>query len=197
MTPAGPETDEELMVRLRTGQDSALNSLMERWEVPLRRFLFRYLQSDAQALDIAQEVFVKIYQNRDRFSPGRRFSTWMFAIATNLARNHLRWRKRHPSESLDGSSAVDLAKEDSLRDDVTPADRLGSVERAGAVREAISLLPEELKAPLLLFEYEDLQQAEIAQVLGCSAKAVESRLYRARGLLRRTLERFLTESSRV
>jgi RNA polymerase sigma-70 factor (ECF subfamily) len=197
MTPAGPETDEELMVRLRAGQDSALNSLMEHWEVPLRRFLFRYLLNEAQSIDIAQDVFVKVYQNRDRYSADMRFSSWMFTIAANLARNHTRWRRRHPTESLESNGPSSVAGEEAMRDDLTPADQLNTAERAEAVREAIANLPADLKTAVLLFEYENMPQAEIGRVLSCSAKAVETRLYRARQALKKSLARFFAEIPRV
>jgi RNA polymerase sigma factor (sigma-70 family) len=196
MTPAGPETDEELMGRLRAGQDSAFNPLMERWEVPLRRFLFRYLQNEAQSLDLAQEVFVKVHQNRHRFSAEMKFSPWMFTIAANLARNHARWRRRHPTESLDGDGASCLAGEEAMRDDLTPADHLNKAERADAVRGAIADLPDDLKTAVLLFEYENMPQAEIGRVLACSPKAVETRLYRARQALKKSLARFFAETPR-
>ena len=197
MTSPGPETDEEAMARLRAGQDSALNSLLERWEIPVRRFLFRYLQNEAQALDIAQEVFVKVYQNRQRFSPGMRFSPWMFTIAANLARNQARWLRRHPTDSLDADGQPDLAEGDAMREDLTPADRLSAAERADAVREAVAELPPDLKAAVLLFEYENMPQADIGRVLACSPKAVEARLYRARQALKKSLARFFAESPRV
>jgi RNA polymerase sigma-70 factor (ECF subfamily) len=196
MTAAGDESDEAWMARLGAGQDSALNALMERWQIPLRSYLLRYLQNDAQALDIAEEVFVRIYKARERYDARQRFSSWMFAIATNLARNHFRWRTRHPGESIDASGTGCLEGEEALRENSTPADRMALAERAEAVRNAISRLPDGLKSPVLLFEYENLSHIEIARVLGCSAKAVEARLYRARGLLRRSLSRFMTESSR-
>jgi RNA polymerase sigma-70 factor (ECF subfamily) len=197
MIPAGPETDEDLMGRLQAGEDSALHSLMGRWEVPVRRFLFRFLPNEAQSLDLAQEVFVKVYQNRHRFSAQMPFRSWMFTIAANLARNQTRWHRRHPTESLDGDRGSDWANTPAQRDDSTPADLLLSAERAEAVRAAIAELPPDLKTAVLLSEYEHLPQAEIGRVLDCSPKAVETRLYRARQALKKSLARFLTETPRV
>jgi RNA polymerase sigma factor (sigma-70 family) len=185
------------MGRLRAGQDSAFDLLLARWEVPVRRFLLRYLQNNAQALDLAQEVFVKVYQQRDRFSPQMRFSPWLFTLAANLARNQIRWRRRHPTESLDGEPGSTLAEVAAMCEDVSPADRLLLAERADAVRAAIAKLPPDLKTAVLLSEYEHLPQAEIGQVLGCSPKAVETRLYRARQTLKQSLARFFAETPRV
>lgn len=191
MTVAGDATDGELMARLKAGDDSALNGLMARWQVPLRSYLFRFLQSDSQAQDIAEETFVRIHAARARFAPGQPFASWMFAIATNLARNQIRWRRRHPGESLDGAGAPFLAREEAMLDRATPADRLGEKERIAAVRQAIAALPDDLKAVLLLFEYQEVPQAEIGRIQGCTAKAVETRLYRARALLKKSLVRFM------
>ena len=189
MTPADPESDEQIMARLQRGDDSALDALMNRWQGPLRGYLFRYTQNEAAASDLAQETFVKVYQNCHRYNHGSRFSTWLFTIATNLCRNHVRWQRRHPAEPLDeinfsASTAV-------LRDDNSPADALREQEKVSAVRRAIDSLPHDLRVATLLFEYEDLSHAEIAVVLDCSPKAVETRLYRARQQLRRALEAYL------
>ena len=196
MTSAGAETDEALMARLGAGHDSALNPLIERWEIPLRRFLFRYLQNEAEATDLAQEVFVKVYQNRHRFAAGVQFSPWLFTIAANLARNQARWRRRHPTESFGEDGPSSWENETALRDDLTPADRADAGERSRAVRDAIAELPPDLRTAVLLFEYERMPQAEIGKVLACSPKAVETRLYRARQALRKSLARFFAESPR-
>src|SRR5690606_35165531 len=94
MTPAAdqPPADEALAAALRAGDDAALDTLMLRWQVPLRAFLYRHTHNEADALDLAQETFVRIYQHRARYREGARFSTWMFQIALNLARDHARRR---------------------------------------------------------------------------------------------------------
>jgi RNA polymerase sigma-70 factor (ECF subfamily) len=185
MTPPAAESDEEIMARLQGGDDVALNTLMERWQTPVQRYLFRYTQNEATAHDLAQDTFVRIYQHRHRYKTGARFKTWLFIIATNLCRNQARWQRRHPAESLDdvdtGESTV--AEQDSD----SPADALRNREKIAAVRGAIDSLPHDLRVATLLFEYEDLSHAEIAEVLDCSPKAVETRLYRARLTLKARL----------
>lgn len=179
MTPPPPENDSADMLALQRGEDLALNRLMNRWQRPLRSFLHRWTRHEQDASDLAQQTFVRIYQHRKRFRPGARFSTWMFQIALNLARDHARYARRHPVAPLE------TAPEPS--GETTPGTEATDAERAGAVRSAIAGLPVDLREVVLLAEYEDKSHAEIAVIVGASAKAVESRLSRARGQLRKTL----------
>ena len=181
------------MARLAAGHDAALNDLMARHGQRLLAYLLRLVSNEAEADDLAQETFVRIFQNRARFRPSAKFSTWLFAIATNLARDRLRWRARHPHVSFETD---DAEPERGLNQtlpayDPSPAETLEISERAAAVRRAVSALPEELRLPLVLAEYEEQSHAEIAAVLSCSAKAVEMRLYRARQQLRASLAKWL------
>lgn len=180
--PTSP-TDESLASALRRGDDTALDALMLRWQVPLRSFLYRYTQNEADALDLAQETFVRIYQHRTRYRDGARFSTWMFPIALNLARDHARRRTRRPLVALDAAP-----EPSDLR---TPKTEALAAERVTAVRTAIYALPDNLRETLVLFEYEDRSHAEIADIVRATPKAVETRLARARALLRKKLTRFL------
>jgi RNA polymerase sigma-70 factor (ECF subfamily) len=97
------------MARLIDGDDSALNQLMDRWQKPLLSFILRYVGNHADSIELAQETFVRVYQNRSRFNFKSKFSTWLLAIATNLCRHHARWRTRHPTISLDETASADEA----------------------------------------------------------------------------------------
>lgn len=190
MNEPGPEQlDASDMQRLVEGRDPALNSLMERHGERLFHYLIRQLQNEDDAAEIAQEAFVRVYLHRAKFDPRQKFSTWLYTIATNLARDRLKWRSRHPQVSLDQTiGETDNAIRDVLPDSrPLPDDVLSSNERAQAVRDAIAGLPEDLRAALILSEYELLPNAEIANVLRCSIKAVESRIYRAKQRLRESL----------
>jgi RNA polymerase sigma-70 factor (ECF subfamily) len=182
--------DEVLMGALAAGDDPALNPLMDRWQVPLRSFLYRYTQNEQDALDLAQETFVRIYRHRARYRPGARFSTWMFQIALNLARSHARWHGRHPTDSLDRDAEAPGSRPQATNE-VTPADDALRAERTAAVRHAVAALPAELRETVILFEYEDKSHAEIAAIVRATPKAVETRLYRARQQLRKALTRYL------
>jgi RNA polymerase sigma-70 factor, ECF subfamily len=189
------EQDKRLMLQLASGDDLALNALMRRWEVPLRGFIARFIQDQDEAEDLAQETFARIYRARQRYQPTAKFSTWMFSIALNLARTHLKRRNRRPFSffGLGNSHGDDPPDglERSVSPDPAPDDVLLVDEAAAAVREAIGELAPDLRSAVLLFEYEDLSHAEIAKIEGCSPKAVETRLYRARQLLKKRLARYL------
>ena len=185
----GDRFDRDDMERLTSGDDAALNSLMDRHGAPLFHYLIRCLANDDDAADLSQEAFVRVYQNRLRFNPHQKFSTWLYSIATNLVKDRYRWRSRHPTVSLDGQSSDEQSLQQTLADEkASPREKLVQSERAESVRRAVSDLPEELRLPLILFEYEDRSQAEIAVILNCSAKAVETRIYRARNQLRKSLK---------
>lgn len=183
------DQDSQDMARLAKGHGAALNELMYRHRERLFHYLVRCLQDAGDAADLAQETFVRVYRSREKYDARQKFSTWLYTIATNLVRDRYRWRRRHPEVSLDaeeGEAATSL-KERLALDEETPAERLHGEERTVAVRQAVAALPEELRQPLILSVYEDLPQAEIAAILSCSVKAVETRLYRARQRLRVSL----------
>ena len=181
--------DESLMSALAAGDLPALDALMLRWQTPLRAFLFRHLQNEADAIDLAQETFVRIYRHRDRYRSGARFSTWMFQIALNLARDHARKHQRRRTDSLEAASPAATA---ALAAPGAPPDSAARRrEEIAAVRDAIAALPEDLREVLVLFEYEEKSHAEIAEIIAASPKAVETRLYRARDKLRASLARWL------
>lgn len=187
--PNCDEQDSHDMARLAAGHDPALNDLMDRHAERLFHYLLRSLKNDDDAADLAQETFVKVFQNRTKFDPQQKFSTWLYTIAANLVRDRYRWRSRHQQASLD---VEDDQNESGLKDtlpatDPLPNQRMESEERADEVRKAVACLPEELKQPLILAVYQDLPQAEIATILRCSVKAVETRIYRARQQLRKAL----------
>lgn len=96
MTTPEDDEDKHLLIALAGGNDPALNVLMRRWNARLIAYLQRLSGSHTTACDLAQETFVRVYKYRQRYRPTQKFSTWLFAIATNLARNQLRWQKRHP-----------------------------------------------------------------------------------------------------
>ena len=194
MTPADSDAqDRSDMGRLSSGDDAALNALMDRHGERLFHYLLRQLNNESDAADLAQESFVRVYQNRTRFDPAHKFSTWLYTIATNLLRDRFRWRQRHPQVSLDAEREEAGAILDTLPDTAaTPAEQIVTEERAVEVRKAIESLPDDLRSPLLLSEYECLSHAEIGAVLSCSTKAVETRLYRARNHLRKRLETLIS-----
>jgi len=191
--PHSDEQDVRDMRRLAAGQDAALNDLMERHAEKLFHYLVRCLQNEEDAADLAQETFAKVYQSRARFDPRQKFATWLYAIASNLVKDRYRWRSRHPQVSLDaeGDRSGISWRESLPGAGPSPQEMVQVDERADAVRRAIAALPEELRTPLILATYEERSQAEIGAILGCTVKAVETRIYRARQQLRVSLGKWL------
>jgi RNA polymerase sigma-70 factor (ECF subfamily) len=185
---AADEQDRSDMEQLARGHDAALNDLIERHGRHIFHYVLRHLSSEEEASDVTQEVFVKLYKNRLKFRPDGKFSTWLFTIATNLVRDHLRWHQRHPETSLEARDEEHRSFADVLAENSgSPSEQLIATERAQQVQRAVQALPEELKTSLILSEYENLAHAEIGKILGCSPKAVEMRIYRARQILREKL----------
>ena len=134
---------------------------------------------------------------RASYRAEQKFSTWLFTIAANLARNHFRWRSRHPNISLD---AENVETEQTLGSTLpanspAPNDEAIAAERAAAVHAAVKNLPEDLREAVVLCEWEERSVAEAATILETTPKAVESRLYRARQILRERLKSWLKSLS--
>jgi RNA polymerase sigma-70 factor, ECF subfamily len=185
--------DRSDMERLAAGHDAALNDLMERHATPVFHFLCRMVGNEDDANDLAQETFVRVFRSRDSFRPDGKFSTWLYTIAANLARNHFRRRSRHPDVSLETATGE---AEQTLggtlpANEPAPNEQVLAAERAGAVRAAVGQLPEDLREAIVLCEWEELSVAAAAAILESTPKAVESRLYRARGILREKLKSWL------
>lgn len=181
------------MEQLQAGHEAALNNLMARHATPVFHFLCRLTGNEEDANDLAQETFVRVFKSCQSFRSGEKFSTWLFTIAANLARNHFRWRSRHPNTSLE---AEQPGTEQSLGSTLAanspaPNEAVLAGERAAAVRQAVGQLPEELREAIVLCEWEERRVAEAAAILSTTPKAIESRLYRARRLLREQLQSWL------
>jgi len=192
-TTDAADLDRVDMQRLAGGHDAALNDLMARHARPVFQFLCRMLRNEDDANDLAQETFVRVYQHRASFKPGARFTTWLYTIAANLARNHHRWLGRHLNISLDAESeTTGQSIGDGLpSSDPSPDDDVVATERAAAVRAAVQKLPADMREVIILCEWQELSAAEAAAILDTTPKAIDNRLYRARNLLRDRLKRWL------
>ena len=194
MEPIDPSArDRADMERLAAGHDAALNDLMERHATPVFHFLCRMVGNEDDANDLAQETFVRVFKSSGSFRANEKFSTWLYTIAANLAKNHFRWRSRHPAISIEtetGDSEQTLGGT-LPADSPSPNESALSAERAVAVRQAVGQLPEDMREAIVLCEWEERTVAEAAAILETTPKAVESRLYRARGILRERLKQWL------
>ena len=181
---AAVEPDAELMLRVKAGDQAGFGLLVERHRGPVVRFLYRMVENQAVAEELAQEVFLRVYKARTGYEPTAKFTTWLFRIATNLALNQLRdGRGRRTEDSLD-ESVDDLPRPE-------PADGRPSVEQAlvaevrlREVRRAVRALPDKQRVAVLMHKYQEMEYSQIARILDCSESAVKSLLFRAYETLR-------------
>ena len=173
------------MLRFRDGDASAFDALFHRYTPRVVSFLTRMVRNRDRAEELAQEVFVRIYQARDRYEPRARFSTWLFGIASNLALNDLALAYRRHERAWDEGAAEGL--HDAAPDAEAFVDARRTSER---VDLALGRLPDRQRAALLLRVEEGLGYAEIADAIGASTSGVKSLIHRARenllSLLRET-----------
>ncbi|MFZ2282084.1 MAG: sigma-70 family RNA polymerase sigma factor [Prosthecobacter sp.] len=180
MPDAPLDADIEAMQRLAAGDDEALKEIMQRWSDKVAAFLLRMTGEPATAGDLAEETFVKLFQNCGTYSPSATFSTYLFTIASNLARNHERWRQRHPTVELE----EEVYDAHAVSAESHPDTQMENSERQGEIEAALAALPTSLREAMLLLTYENMSYAEIASATGCNVKTVEMRIYRARQLLK-------------
>jgi RNA polymerase sigma-70 factor, ECF subfamily len=181
------ERDAELMLRVREGDQASVGLLLERHRGPVIHFLYRMVQRQAVAEELAQEVFLRVYKSRTRYEPSAKFTTWLFRIATHLGLNWIRdGRTESREESLDQETAEGTTRQ--------VVDRTRTVEqelmyraKLGEVRRAIECLPSKQRAAVLMHKYDEMEYSEIANVLSCSEPAVKSLLFRAYEHLRSRL----------
>ena len=178
LIPSPPvESDEDLMVQVQAGSEQALALLMDRWRAPLYGFLTRRV-GDASD-DVFQESWIRVVRARDRFDPERRFSTWLFQIANNLCRD--RWRRLSArGRALEAFSRESLA--------TRVSDSEPEIHEGDSMRARVLALPEKQREVLILRYYQDLSEAEIAEVLAIPKGTVKSRMHTAVKSLRRVME---------
>jgi len=178
-------SDVQLMLDVKAGDDASFNLLLQKYRTPLINFLFRMVRDSATAEDLAQEVFLRVYRARKRYSPSAKFTTWLFRIATNLALNSVRDnRHRQMDVSIDASVEDDEAPLQLPAREMRIDEHMIERDRAEFIRQAISSLPEKQRAAVLLHKYEEMDYAEIAKILECSESALKSLLFRAYETLR-------------
>ncbi len=166
--------DRDLVVRARKGSVDAFNLLVSRWERRVFNYIYRLVQSREDAMDLAQDVFLKAYQNLTKLDDPGRFAPWLYRIAHNESFSLL--RKSRPDEE----ELADIAPP-------TPGPRMLPMETSLAVAAALERLSPEQKEAVVLKVYQGFKFEEMAEVLGCPVSTVKSRLYTALDLLKETL----------
>jgi RNA polymerase sigma-70 factor, ECF subfamily len=183
MTPS----DEELVAAFQSGDISAFDLLVQRWDRRIQGVVFRLVGNHEEARDLSQEAFLKAYRALGTFKKEARFSSWLYQIAVNATRDRFRRRRRRVDVSLED---VDDGAETSLRDAAPSAlELVESSDLSRAVAAAMAELPDEQREVVILKEYEGLTFPEIAETLDVPLSTVKTRLYRGLGQLRVRLER--------
>ena len=190
------DPDLPLIQQLKAGDDRAMKTLITRYQGSLWHFVMRYTQNEEDTEDIVSETFTLVYFNAAKFKPKARVKTWLYTIAVNLSRRHQHRKRLRQTFSLE-SLRQDHAQQNWL--EVLPSGAPEVYEQAilaEQLKEAekqIQLLPNKLKSAFILAVLEGLSHRECSVILNCSEKAVETRVYRARSLLR---ERFWPHSKK-
>ncbi len=184
---AAIEPDAELMLRVKDGDAASFALLLERHRAPVIHFLYRMVQNQAVAEELAQEVFLRVYRARATYEPTAKFTTWLFRIAMHQALNSLRDGKTEKLQaSLDDESEDSGGRQLPDRNPTIEQELLYRV-KLDEVRRAIAALPEKQRAAVLMHKYQEFEYAQIARVLNCSESAVKSLLFRAYESLRARL----------
>lgn len=181
MVAYGIQTDEaELIAAAKVGDQDAFQQIVERYQGAVYNLAYRMLGTPEEAEDAAQEIFVRLYRQLERYDPTRKFSTWTLAIATNYCIDQLRRRRMQlvPLENI-----IPWAR---AREAGPEAEALGQESR-DEVQRLIKELPEKYRAPLVLRYWEDLSCAEIAEILSVPEGTVKTQIHRARKALGKLL----------
>lgn len=200
---AGRRSDAQLLAKFLAGDDAAFGTLVHRYSRDLFQFVARFVQNAASAEDIVQETFVQVHQAAGGFDQARRFRPWLFTIAANKARDHLRSRSRRREVPLSvgpihAPGDEEVSYLDFLWDDSsTPSEALETDELQRRVRRIVSAMPEHLREVLVLGYYQRFPYKEIAEVLGIPLGTVKSRLHAAVGHFAETYKKELGSEQRT
>ncbi len=192
-----PQTDNNLVREFIAGNDAAFTVLVTKYKDPLTNYLNVMVGNYDVAADLAQETFFRVYRNISRYSNIYQFSTWLYRIATNLAIDEMRYRKRRGqvfyNNVWDSSRTTDTDRPELQISDVRrgPRDEFLRKESNQILGDAIRSLPEKYRIAFVMKEVQELPYETIAQVLKCSTGTIKSRLHRARELLQRKLEHYM------
>ncbi len=187
-------TDAQVMLRVKTGDESAFQYLVEKYRRPMVNFMYRMAHNAAAAEDLAQEVFLRVYRSRDGYEASAKFTTWLYRIATNLAVNHARDTR---NERPDKMVSLDEPDDDTgLTMDVADAslsaeEMILRRERLAAIRQRVQDLPERQRMAVVMHKYQHMDYRQIGEVLKLSESATKSLLFRAYETLRQQLKEFI------
>lgn len=173
--------DQLLVERVQAGDKGAFDLLVKKYQHKIIGLISRYIYDHHEAMDVAQETFIKAYRAMPNFRGDSAFYTWLYRIAINTAKNHLVAKGRRPPDTdVDAEDAQYFESDSDLRDIENPENALYRDELQRVINQVLDKLPEDLRAALTLREFEGLSYEEIAQVMNCPVGTVRSRIFRAR-----------------
>ncbi len=182
------------MLRVKAGDDSAFDYLVQKYRRPIINFMYRMAHNTAAAEDLAQEVFLRVYRSRANYEPSAKFTTWLYRIATNLGVNYARDTRHERPENVTNLDEPDTETGQTLDlADKTPTveEEILRRERLAAIRRKVEALPERQRMAVLMHKYQQMDYRQIAEVLKLSESATKSLLFRAYETLREQLKEFV------
>ena len=192
--PVEGMSDADVMLRVKAGDDSAFEYLVQKYRRPMVSFMYRMARNPAAAEDLAQEIFLRVYRSRESYEPSAKFSTWLYRIATNLAVNYARDTRHDRPENTVSIDEPD--EETGLTLDVpdgslTAEEAILRRERMVAIRQRVEALPERQRMAVIMHKYQQMDYRQIAEVMKLSESATKSLLFRAYETLRVQLKEFV------
>ena len=187
-------SDHALIEATKQGDESAFAEIVHRYQNPIVNYLYRFLNDYEEAVDLAQETFVRVYFAIDRYHSGFAFSTYIYRIATNLAISEIRKRKRRKLLSLTGLFQSDAEEQTEFQpkdERSLPDEDLVDDEQSRVIAKAIAALPEKYRVPIILRDVDGHSYEEIAEIMELGLGTTKSRISRARGLLKEKLKFYL------
>jgi RNA polymerase sigma-70 factor, ECF subfamily len=183
--------DSDVVAAFLVGEERAFQELVERYQTRLLNFIYRTIADRERAEDLVQEVFIRVYRHIHRFDRSKKFSTWIYTIASNLAKNELRNRSRNPLVLFQAikKNWQDEERPLQFEDSSTrPDDMYRKRHLRALVEDAVSQLPEHHRQVFVLRELEGKSYEEIAEITDCNLGTVKSRLNRARNSFAQIIE---------
>ena len=191
------DPDVHLMLRVKGGDMGAFGILFEKHTRALINFTFRFVRNRDTAEELAQEIFLKVYENAAGYQAQARFSTWLYRIATNICLNEIRkprFRATHQSLNPRRSDSADSAPADIKDEQMKGPDKLFEQRTiAQILKQALERLPEKQRIAFVLNKYQEFSYAEVADIMRISEKAVKSLIHRAKGALAERLNPLMPE----
>ena len=172
--------DQALVRRAKAGEVGAFDALVEKYQYRILALVGRYISDRAAVQDVAQEAFIKAWQNIGGFRGESQFYTWLYRIAVNTAKNHLMHKKRRPEQTLTLNEDDETEVADLLVDTDTPQGEAEAEEVERAVNKALAELSEDLRVAITLRELDGMSYEQIAYIMKCPVGTVRSRIFRAR-----------------